>query len=339
MYGLTSGAMSDPASEYACDVFITYAPDDQEWVQTYLIPRLEAASITHHDYRGFKLGHPRLDEAERLITSCRYVLLIITSHFTNDNWTQFQRILASSQGITNNQWQVIPVILEECPLPESVKMVISINWFREGDEALRRLVEHIKVSKAPDSKNERQEAALQMAARITDPFIRHLEEGLRMTTTYWQEADIPIPDWHSSFAAIYFSQQAKKVADLRRSTQTIYENAASVNLGSLRFKRRVDLTLQQVTHRSRLIGQVIKSAQHPLAITLRETTVRVDDYAQRIQSDLTQLILYSSHGEIQPRRRTQFRTLLHQLDLSLDELGKYLNEIGNEADRTMHTLN
>ena len=47
------------------DLFVSYAPADQEWVKGYLLDALEQAGVRMMSEEAFQLGAPRLLEFER----------------------------------------------------------------------------------------------------------------------------------------------------------------------------------------------------------------------------------------------------------------------------------
>jgi hypothetical protein len=63
-------------ADYLCDVFISHNSADQEWVEKWLLPRLEMAGLhVCVESRDFALGRARLENVELAVANSRNMLL------------------------------------------------------------------------------------------------------------------------------------------------------------------------------------------------------------------------------------------------------------------------
>ena len=79
-------------------IFISYSHKDKEWVRNWLVPKLEAEGIpTHIDYRDFEIGVASVINMERAVEQCAKTLLVLTPHWVESEWTQFEGIMVQTQ--------------------------------------------------------------------------------------------------------------------------------------------------------------------------------------------------------------------------------------------------
>lgn len=177
--------------------------------------------------------------------------------------------------------------------------------------------------------------------KIPEPFMKELEEELRMNEIYWQEDCFHIPAWDRSFTATHFSQQAKMFLQLRDATDGFYESLQQIHPGSNRFHKQVgdllDRVLDQTTQITQLIGV---ASQHPLGITVEKATAQVIEDAQEVKHVLRQVALKAiGTPDISPCLFHRLTTSISNLSISLDELQKHLQEMGREAQTVYLSLN
>ena len=97
-------------NENIYDLFISYAKEDQPWVEGYLLDTLTAAGVRVHTEQAFTLGAPRLVEFERAVKNSARTLLVITPAYLAENFAQFVDLLAQSYGLETATWPVIPFL-------------------------------------------------------------------------------------------------------------------------------------------------------------------------------------------------------------------------------------
>jgi cell division protein FtsB len=114
-------------SEYAYDVFISYAGADRAWVEGYLLDALTQAGVRCHSEAAFALGVPRLLEFERAIRQSQRTLLVLSPAYLAEGFGQFTDLLAQSYGLETATWPVIPLILHPVELPPRLAMLTRLD--------------------------------------------------------------------------------------------------------------------------------------------------------------------------------------------------------------------
>ena len=77
-------------SEYQYDVLISHSRGDREWVDEWLLPRLEQAGLhVAVDYRDFVVGMPRIENIERMVRNSRRTIVVLTPEWLESEWNSF----------------------------------------------------------------------------------------------------------------------------------------------------------------------------------------------------------------------------------------------------------
>lgn len=116
---------SAEAAEF--DLFVSYAADDREWVNTHLIDVLKGAGIRFHTEATFTLGVPRITEFERAVARSRYTLLVLSPAYLAGDYGSFVQVLAQSYGAQRFSWPVIPLLLRDIELPPGLQMLAGLD--------------------------------------------------------------------------------------------------------------------------------------------------------------------------------------------------------------------
>lgn len=114
-------------TEHPFDVFISYNPADEDWVEGYLLDALRQAGIRCHTEAAFALGVPLIAEFERAILQSRRTLLVLSPAYQADHLNRFADLLAQSFGADTATWPVIPLILRPVDLPPRLRMPIGLD--------------------------------------------------------------------------------------------------------------------------------------------------------------------------------------------------------------------
>jgi len=114
-------------TEYTYDLFISYAEADRAWVEGYLLDALTQARVRCHSEAAFALGVPRLLEFERAIQQSQRTLLVLSSAYLAEGFSQFTDLLAQSYGLETATWPVIPLILHPVELPPRLAMLTALD--------------------------------------------------------------------------------------------------------------------------------------------------------------------------------------------------------------------
>jgi WD40 repeat protein len=119
-----------PAGGPTYDLFVSYAETDRSWVEGFLFDALDAASIRYVSEAAFELGAPRVAEFERAVRDSRRTLLVITPAYLADAYAPFGDLLAQTFGVETGTWPVIPLTLEDAPLPPRLAMLVALDASR-----------------------------------------------------------------------------------------------------------------------------------------------------------------------------------------------------------------
>ena len=144
--------MVEQAQTYKYDIFISYAREDYEWVEGYLLDALGRAQIAYHTEEAFELGRPRLLAFEDAIQQSKRILLVLSPAYLMEGHTLFVDLLAQFYGLETSTWPVIPLILKPIEkLPPRLGMLVSLNAVEEKDwePAIKRLAEVFQQPLAP----------------------------------------------------------------------------------------------------------------------------------------------------------------------------------------------
>lgn len=116
-----------PGEAAEFDLFVSYAADDKPWVDQHLLDVLSGAGIRFHTEATFTLGMPRVTEFERAVARSRYTLLVLSPAYLAGDYNSFVQVLAQSYGAQRFGWPVIPLLLREVELPQSLQMLAGLD--------------------------------------------------------------------------------------------------------------------------------------------------------------------------------------------------------------------
>ncbi|CAD5955685.1 toll/interleukin-1 receptor domain-containing protein [Planktothrix agardhii] len=128
-------------------VFVSYADEDDAWVEGYLLNALEEAGLTCHSEAMFRLGVPRLIEFESAVKNSERTLLVISPAYLADNFVEFANLLFQSYGLDTNLWPVVGIILHPVQeLPMRLKMLECLDATdgTKQQKAIQRICEDFK---------------------------------------------------------------------------------------------------------------------------------------------------------------------------------------------------
>lgn len=134
-------------SEYPYDVFISYSPADQEWMEEWLLPRLEQAGLrVAVDTRDFIVGMPRLENIERAIEHSRRTIVVLTPQWLQSEWNSFEALLLRTRDPAARQRRLLPVLLRPCDLPDSIAALekVDLTAERHWERQIQRLTRDIE---------------------------------------------------------------------------------------------------------------------------------------------------------------------------------------------------
>ena len=114
---------------FTYDVFISYSHRDADWVRSWLLPHLEAASLRACiDFRDFEVGTPSIVNMENAAKNSRKTLLVMTPNWTASEWTDFESILTQTRDPAGRRRSLVPVMLEACDLPDRLAIFTHADF-------------------------------------------------------------------------------------------------------------------------------------------------------------------------------------------------------------------
>ena len=117
--------MTQPTPVY--DIFLSYAPADEAWVDGYLLDALRASGLNVLTQEEFQSGRPLLAEYERAVVQSRYVVLVLSPAWTGDRFGEFVDLLATFHGNREGGWPVVPLLLQSVALPLRLAHLVAVD--------------------------------------------------------------------------------------------------------------------------------------------------------------------------------------------------------------------
>jgi hypothetical protein len=111
------------------DAFVSYSSVDRPWVRDWLIPRLDRAGLRACvDYRDFKIGCACVLNTEWAICNSTAIILVITPHWVQSEWTNFEAALVQSEDPLGRKGRLLPLLKERCELPKRLKILTYADF-------------------------------------------------------------------------------------------------------------------------------------------------------------------------------------------------------------------
>ncbi|MCX7851416.1 MAG: toll/interleukin-1 receptor domain-containing protein [Caldilineales bacterium] len=124
---------------------MSYDPADEEWVLTWLLPRLEEAGVRVITAADFEAGAVRALEIERAIRSSRCTVAILSPAWLQNHWATFEIVLAQTLSLDEIRRKLIPVLLEPCEVPLLLRHRVVLDLSRAAlqERRVRKLAHDI----------------------------------------------------------------------------------------------------------------------------------------------------------------------------------------------------
>jgi hypothetical protein len=137
-------------SSLAYDVLVVHAPDDRDraWAMSTLVRLLEERGVrVCVEGRDAVLGQMRLGELERLVSTSRFTLPVLTPRFSQGRFEELQAMMAQQLGIEDGRARLIPIVRKPCEARLGLRMLVHLDMIRDENviPGIDRLVRALRT--------------------------------------------------------------------------------------------------------------------------------------------------------------------------------------------------
>lgn len=139
--------------DFVYDVLLVYAPDDRDraWARVFLQLLEERGVRVCTEDLDAELGSHRLLELERLVSTSRFTLPVLTPRFSAGRFQELQTVLAQQLGVEDGIARLIPVVREPCEARLGLRSLVHLDMIRDETvvPGIERLVRTLRRQQAP----------------------------------------------------------------------------------------------------------------------------------------------------------------------------------------------
>jgi len=139
--------------DFVYDVLLVYAPDerDRAWARVFLQLLEERGVKVCTEDLDAELGSHRLIELERLVSTSRFTLPVLTPRFSAGRFQELQTVLAQQLGVEDGIARLIPVVREPCEARLGLRSLVHLEMIRDETvvPGIARLVRTLRRQPAP----------------------------------------------------------------------------------------------------------------------------------------------------------------------------------------------
>nr|KAG5712148.1 hypothetical protein BaRGS_014498 [Batillaria attramentaria] len=113
--------------DFQYDVFVSYASEDEEWVQAHLLPELEGRwglRLCTHE-RDFIPGKNIIENIQDCLETSKKVMMLFSSDFARSQWCQMELAMCMTHVIENDD-ALILVRLREIPSRDLTSAMMAV---------------------------------------------------------------------------------------------------------------------------------------------------------------------------------------------------------------------
>lgn len=144
-----------PPTGFAYDVLVVYTPaePDRAWALSFVRQLEDRGVRVCIEERDAELGRIRLLEIERLVTTSRFTVPVLTPRFTTGQLHELQTVMAQQLGIEDGTARLIPIVREPCEARLGLRMLVHLDMIRDENvvPGVERLVQ--VLGKKPPSQS------------------------------------------------------------------------------------------------------------------------------------------------------------------------------------------
>ena len=102
---------------YEYSVFVSFAEEDRDWVETVLQPKITSPYCQLYLYtEQFRVGEPIVNSIQHALEITEKTMLVLSRNFIKSNWCLFEARMAFHKCMDKGFDKMIPILLE--PIPE-----------------------------------------------------------------------------------------------------------------------------------------------------------------------------------------------------------------------------
>ena len=134
------------SQKFEYDVFLRHCSADKPTVRE-LAEHLKADGLrVWLDEWAIQPGDSIALAIERGLESSRTLVLAVSENAFDSEWVTLERHTALFRDPTNVERRFIPIRLDNCELPESLKQFAYIEWAQHGEEGYEKLLRACRSS-------------------------------------------------------------------------------------------------------------------------------------------------------------------------------------------------
>ncbi|HEX3481881.1 MAG TPA: caspase family protein [Kofleriaceae bacterium] len=145
----TSAAPGD----FVYDVLLVYAPDDRDrgWARGFLQLLEDRGVRVCTEELDAGPGSPRLPALERLVSTSRFTMPVLTPRFSAGRFQELQTVLTGQLGVEDGIARLIPVVREPCAARLGLRSLVHLEMIRDDTvlPGIERLVGTLRRQRAP----------------------------------------------------------------------------------------------------------------------------------------------------------------------------------------------
>jgi caspase domain-containing protein/TIR domain-containing protein len=119
--------------EFIYDVLLVHAPDDRDraWARVFIQLLEERGVRVCTEDLDAELGGHRALELERLVSTSRFTLPVLTPRFSAGRFQDLQTVLAQQLGVEDGIARLIPVVREPCEARLGLRSLVHLEMIRD----------------------------------------------------------------------------------------------------------------------------------------------------------------------------------------------------------------
>ena len=134
-----------PLSGRRFDAFVSFAEDDRDWAEGFLLRALTASGVRCCTVADFPAGMPLLEAVTQAIESSARVVVVISPAYLADQVQPIVGLLGQHFGLEHRTWPVVPIVLRATTLPLPLRVLNPVmatdqeQWIPAVDRLCRDL--------------------------------------------------------------------------------------------------------------------------------------------------------------------------------------------------------